>query len=344
MGSIRQTIFYYSCLALCMIVTLGFSIQCLLKYLENEDVSKTSIHKFHQKPENRYPVTTLCFKNPFIEKKLKYYGKSVDIASYLSFLNGKLWSERMLSIDYDNVTVSLHDNLLGISMQLLNDGKRYMYNHVTGRQQPLGFKPDFYVNVRTEIRKCFGFEIPYVEKKQVFNFVIYIHNNFYPKGFRTPLTKFNESNPDSGGLLVYFHYPGQFETSYYTSIGVLNGKDNQSEPYTMKFTLKDVSVIKRRNKPNDECIEDWQNYDQIIWEDIMKKANCRPKYRNTKINLKTCSTKDEIKRYIDEKRDVDWNYLRPPCRSIQNMEASYSESEFQSDFEPSSDFMNVKGF
>ena len=343
MGSIRENIFYYSCLALCMILTLGFSMQCLFKYLENEDVSKTSIQKFHQKPENRYPVTTLCFKNPFIEKKLRYYGESVDIKSYLSFLNGKLWSDRMLSIDYDNVTVSLHDNLLGISMQLQN-GTMYMYNHVTGRQQPLGFKPNFYVNVRTEIRKCFGFEIPYVEKKQVLNFVIYIHNDFYPKGFRTPLTKFNESNPDSGGLLVYFHYPGQFETSYYTSIGVKNGKDNQSQPYTMKFTLKDVSVINRRNKPNDECIEDWQNYDQIIWEDIMKKANCRPKYRNTTINLKTCSTKEEIKRYIDEIKDHDWNYIRPPCRSIQNMEAFYSDNKFQADSEPSSDFMNVKGY
>ena len=75
----------------------------------------------------------------------------------------------------------------------------------------------------------------------------------------------------------------------------------------------------------------------------MKNGNCRPKYMNTMINLKTCSTKEEIKRSMDEIQVVDWNYLKPPCRSIQNMEASYSETEFQADFEPSSDFMNVKG-
>ena len=342
MGSLREAIFYYSCFALCFIATAGFSIQCLYKYLENEDVSKTTFKKFHERSDSRYPVTTLCFKNPFIEKKLRYYGENVDIASYLSFLNGNFWSDRMLSIDYDNVTVSLHDNLIGIAMQLQH-GTFYMYNHVTGRQQPLDFKPSFYVNVRNEIRKCFGFEIPYIYKKQVFNFVIYIHNNFYPKGFRTPFTKFNESNPDSGGLLVYFHYPGQFEASYYTAIGEWNAKNNQSQPYTMKFGLKDVSVIQRRNKPSNECIEKSQNYDRSIWEDIMSKANCRPKYRNTIRNLKTCSTKEEIKYYIDEIKDVDWNYLRPPCRGIQNMEVSYSETEFHPDFEPSADFMNLKG-
>ena len=339
----REIVFYYICVTLCTIATLVFSIQCLYKYLENEDVSKTTFKKFHQDPENIYPSLTLCMKNPYLEKTLRYHGEGVDIASYFSYLNGKVWSDRMQKIDYDNVTVSLHDNVLGISMELHNE-TRYMYNHLTGLQEPLGWKPNFYINVRREDRKCFSFEIPYVENRPVFNFKIYIHNNFFPKGFRTPYSKFNASNPESGGLLVYFHYPGQFETSFYTAIGEWNAKDNQSKPYTMQFNVKDVSVLKRRNKPEEECIENWRHYDRSIREDITKKAGCRPKYWNTTEYLKPCSSKEEIKRYIDKQKVADRQSAKPPCHSIHNMEVIYTEHEFQAGFEPASDFLNLKGY
>ena len=32
----------------------------------------------------------------------------------------------------------------------------------------------------------------------------------------------------------------------------------------MTFNLKDVNVIKHRNKPREPCVQDWKNFDQYI--------------------------------------------------------------------------------
>ena len=94
-----------------LIIALG--IECLRKYLADEDVSKSSHKKFHSSnPDTIYPSITLCVLNPFLEHQLEQYGKGINITSYSYFLRGIHWDERMLKIDYDSVTTSLINNLI----------------------------------------------------------------------------------------------------------------------------------------------------------------------------------------------------------------------------------------
>ena len=56
-----------------------------------------------------YPSATLCFANKFKEDILQKHGRGINGSSYFSFLQGTHWDERMLNINYENVTTNLQD-------------------------------------------------------------------------------------------------------------------------------------------------------------------------------------------------------------------------------------------
>ena len=116
-----STIVYHTCLILCVLATLGLGIQSLRKYLLDENTTQVNHIKFnYDDPGNLYPSITLCVANPFIENELRRYEKDFSIQKYFEFLRGKMWDERMTFIDYNKVTVSLKDSLIGVKMSLEN--------------------------------------------------------------------------------------------------------------------------------------------------------------------------------------------------------------------------------
>ena len=126
---------------ICLLVTLGLGISCLVKYFSNEDLSRVDYRRFHHNSlENVYPYFSWCIINPFLESKLKSYGEDINVTSYSYFLQGLHWDDRMLYIDYDNVTVSLLENLNLIWLQLHND-TLYIYHHSGNLSVPSGWKP-----------------------------------------------------------------------------------------------------------------------------------------------------------------------------------------------------------
>ena len=324
----RLGMFRYIFFSLCVLGTIALGIECVRKYLADEDVSKSSHKRFHSSnPDTIYPSITLCIVNPFLEHQLKQYGKGINVTSYSNFLRGIYWDDRMLKIDYDRVTISLTNNLILISQNLHNKGN-FEYHHMNKIQDPDGWMPHFYVSYRNSDRKCFTINIPYIEQALINLFEIYIRNEFYPKGLRPLYRVNNGSNPDDwSGLLVYFHFPGQRQTSYYSSTSEWNTQNGGSKPYVMTFDLKDVNVIKHRNKPREPCIEDWKNFDELFFDEIMVRAGCRPPHWSTKNNLLLCSTEQKMKEFGYALRTTEWQSFHPPCYVIHNLEVAYHETQ-----------------
>ena len=106
---------HYISLIACTLGTILLGIQCLQKYLEDDDVSKTHHKNFHYgNSDSIYPSITICITNPFLEDELRKYGNDINISSYVNFLQGNYWNDRMLDVHYDNVTVPLEDSLIFI--------------------------------------------------------------------------------------------------------------------------------------------------------------------------------------------------------------------------------------
>ena len=102
------------------------------------------ISKYHSSKDSVYPSLSLCIRPPFLEKEFER-GKDevINISSYTQFLKGNYWDERMLDIYYDNVTVSLENNLL-YSFYVTQSGEKVLW------------RPIFYASFRSSDMKCFA--------------------------------------------------------------------------------------------------------------------------------------------------------------------------------------------
>ena len=327
-------IFIHLFYLLCVLGTIGFCIDCILKYLSNEDAPQTEYQKFHQNDkDNIYPSVSFCIINPFLETKLNGYGENIDTTSYSYFLQGLHWDDRMQDIDYDNVTVSLDNALIRIKIEH-HDYTSRLYDHLNERKAPPAWVPTPYVSFRSAIRKCFTFDIPYMENKLIWYIAIDIANTLFPKGVRPLLdiqNMFNGTDPSQGdGFLVYFHYPGQRFTSLYTVKYEWAQGTNITIPYYMEFYVEDIGVMKHRSKPEQKCVKDWKNYDQRVMERIMTKdAGCRPPHWHTSLNLSLCTTMKQMKFFIDQPSKLP---LRPPCNTIQRLRYTYYERQWNKEF------------
>ena len=172
--SLRDSELWYCAYAVaCVLATVALGITCITKYNANEDVSQNNFHKFHQDgTDDIYPSVTLCVANPFLEDKLKAYGDGINIRSYSDFLHGITWDERMLEVDYDNVTVSIEDHLNAIYVEFYDQSNTFLYNHITGTKNPQGWQPKFDVNFAYASHKCFTFNVPFVENRPVLYFMV----------------------------------------------------------------------------------------------------------------------------------------------------------------------------
>ena len=98
---------------------------------------------------------SLCIRPPFLEKEFKRgQDEVINISSYTQFLKGNIWDERMLDIYYDNVTVSLANNLL-YSFYYTQSGEKVLW------------RPIIYVSFRSSDMKCFTIDAPYEENEML---------------------------------------------------------------------------------------------------------------------------------------------------------------------------------
>ena len=104
----------------CLLAASGLICWCLYKYTKDEDVSLVNYKRYHSKENSIYPSLTLCFNNPFLNEKLQSIGEGINTTTYSKFLEGLHWDERLLNIDYDNVTIDLDKYLDGVRVVLAN--------------------------------------------------------------------------------------------------------------------------------------------------------------------------------------------------------------------------------
>ena len=92
----------------------------------------------------------------------------------------------------------------------------------------------------------------------------------------------------------------------------------------MEFDIKGMDVVVHRYKKNtDNCIQNWQNYDNIALEKLIKSVGCKAPYQETIKNWPICDSMDKMKKVI---RHELRNYGIVPCREIQNIHYQISDS------------------
>ena len=109
-------VFFYFCYFLCTSATICFICFYLYKYSLNDDVSQVTFQEFHKEKDNLYPSLTICTSYIFFDESFKSYGEGINLSTYTDFLIGDYWDDKLVNVDYDNVSLNFLDYLLGINM------------------------------------------------------------------------------------------------------------------------------------------------------------------------------------------------------------------------------------
>ena len=295
----------------CLLATTGLSCYALSRYYENKDITLVQSSKYHSSEDGIYPSISLCLLPPFLESEFeKYNDDTINMTSYTNFLEGKIWNERMLDVDYDSVTVSFDKNLLNAYYVTQDDDEREWI-------------PVYYTSFRSSKRKCFTIDPPYVENELLYYFAMDVSNEIYPNGRRSTKNK----------ISTYLHYPGQRMKAYYTLNFELNSRENKTKNHKMEFNINDIMAISRRNKPEEACVSDWKNYDDFIMRTMMIETGCHPPHWkatyawNTSLNLPLCHTASQMKAFSEQPTTAKIESFKPPCRSIDQLHYHYHEKD-----------------
>ena len=320
---------------ICVALTISIMSWCIYRYHINDDVSMVSFESFHYRDTFLYPSTTLCFYNPFLEQRLENYGKGINITSYSEFLQGKYSDDRMYRINYDDVTRSAEDFLLQMSIKL-EDGTTIMIHDANN--QSTGIPPhqriggSFYsVNYRSGIKKCFSFNVPYMRRRLVWSLFIKFKADIFPRGRRPVTPNFDGSNSKEGGFMVSFHYPNQYYRSFGTwkylweSITHRRYKDIRCSGYYMRFRIKGIEVLERRDKPLQPCNNDWLSDDQNLTLRLKNVVGCQVRHEiQADSNLPICSHTKDIAKILTPSHD-EIQMSPGPCKEIKRLKYEYEE-------------------
>ena len=140
-----------------------------------------------------------------------------------------------------------------------------------------------------------------------------------------------------GGLKVAFHYPMQQLRSSGTmkyqwqSVGPEEQRNRNCRGFYMRFRIKGVEVLSRRNKQRSPCNLDWQSDDKNLTEKIIKLVGCQPpggliqanKFRDVD-HFPKCADSRHITHILDPTNDELNGYV-PPCHIIEKLLFDYDE-------------------
>ena len=291
----------------CVIITVSIITYNVILYSEDEDLTEVSFKMYNQDEESIYPGITICIDKPFKTIKLEEFGEGINKTTYENFLRGRLWDDRMLNIDFDSVTIDIKDYLIEACIKRKFNGNC------------LKFDPDIDTFFEPSKFQCFGFKnipgtnIVYVETK--------INVSLFPNNLR----------PEKWKFVVRFPFPTQIFRSAKMSYGEWQNRQNLSNGFTMNFYVRNVQVIRRRYKELKPCY-DWNNYDNLVMNEVSQNLGCRPVYWGEQTRLPICDTKQKMgvfeKSFFDRYFGSDDSASHiPPCIEPEDIQIEYSDVE-----------------
>ena len=309
---------------LCVIMTFSLIAYSLNYFAKDKDFSFVEYKFYNKGPEYLYPSISLYFHYPFYDNELGKYG--IDSYTYASFLRGNFSDTAMKQILYENVTVNIVKNLIGIKITYSNYTTKLLNRNELFFDNAWKFP---YVSYKSAHGKAITMDVAYIKGLSILSIEIVLRKEIFPNK-RRPHRMINEpkSNHLIDGFEVLFHLPGQFLLGNARGLGKWNwpklDKHNENKNITMKFTIRNVDMLKLRNKRNDFCYENFIDHDQTVFDKIMEKAKCRPYYLQTENGLPFCESNDLRKNFINSPNDVITKF-DPPCQSITKVQFEYED-------------------
>ena len=297
----------------CMIFTIILVTQWMERYFLDEDMTIIENRSYYMDDSDLFPVMSLCFKQVFHDKLFEKFGPNITGSKYEEYLKGEFFDEIMNTIDYDSVTTNISDYVIAMDAYFQNG------TSVEDTLSNVAWKPPYHSYSWQSWKdhvKCFSFELT---DKNIHIVRIFILRDIFP----------NRIRPQYAGFTVMFHYPNQLSTSIH-SITRQWVSRNELSNYWMDFNIRGMNVVVRRYKKKyNNCLQNWQNYDNVVIEQLIKSVGCKAPYQKTKDYWPICKSKQKMKKVQFPIETVSG--FNRPCREIENINYQTLDSETESE-------------
>ena len=356
---ICDKLFQISSYFLCFCFAVYFTIQCIQHYMLDEDVTQIEYRKFHDDITSIYPSVTYCINNPIELKEnvrlWKKYGSRSSLKlrnEYVNYLIGFRKSNIFSESDYDILTKKLEDFLLKVEISFdsntfatweFKNGtftvttafKKYITEHSSKKADVIEDLSDnekqmlptlkFYITRRSRTQKCYTFDVPFIANVRVNNFVLHL----------SPYSLFKLNEKKNSGLIkpkryqhyfqLHFHYPHQ-KLLAMTSTLKFESLIDTALQYNLRHYLRNIEVLRRRDKRSEPCIAE-KEYDEMILKETIEAFGCKLPNIYVQNNATICKGRKKSAKLFSA---IFKKQHRPPCQRIQTI--NIVEKEFEPNF------------
>ena len=313
-------------------IYLGFRILCFASalaltsywtyvFILDEDLCTIEYKKYYTGERDVFPVLSFCINDPVSREKLEHVNPNINVSSYLSYLKGQVFDSNMSEIEYSSVIKNASDFIEEDYVRYRN-GTFLSFNSAYSDDEIYGnsmleksirgtFSADYAFFFNSRFYNCYELSIPH--DRNIYSFWFRINSSIFPSGIRE----------EAFDLLTILHYPNQMLIAGNRRYEWPQTR-NIAESYMMKYRIRRVEVLKRRQARNRPCNENWENYDNEIENKFTDSINCRPPYLHRNKKIPICSSKKKLQTEFYLRSD-DYG-VSPPCLEMKRITDLYTES------------------
>ena len=308
---------------ICLSAAIALSIYWVYVFTLNEDLITIDYIKYYQREKDAFPSLSLCLETQISKEKLLKVSPGTNASSYVEFLKGNIFDPNMLLIDYFAVIENLSDYIEEDWINYRNGSFIPLHpeyygtkfdsygNNVKKNKRKFPFNYVFYYSEFDQFYNCYEISAPHDEN--INSFYIRVNSSIFPSGIR----------PLNHGFMILIHYPNQMLITSNRN-NRWPQERNMTDSYTMNFYIRGAEVLRRRQKRDRPCNENWEQHDSDIKKHFATTLGCRPPYLEKVEGIPLCSTKEQMKKRFNFRQD---GYgVNPPCREMKKILSSFEEN------------------
>ena len=292
---------------ICIFATLFITGAWIDQYLKNEDTTLVDYKSMNDMEDVLYPELSICF---IFDENWKVNGANntelMDLFQSI-FYEWKPWANQTGGNCRDL------KNCPDIIFNILNSKPEYIGNCRDLKNCPYFiFKNQYTGFVDEDFFRCFAIEIEHDYTRYLSKFGI-IFKPHLIKALQNELKGLSV-----GGMNAILNYPNQFLRTEYGVLDLLNEQQQdlleQHGEYSIvdEFHIQSFEVIRRRNKQQSPCLDQWEKYDRSLLERKVESVGCKPPFMKDYDIFPECDNPEKIKEF-DGRKLARNKFIPDPC-------------------------------
>ena len=256
--------------------------------IDDRDIGVVDYISLQASPNIKFPVLTVCFTNPIIEDNLNHTSNnSIDVATYIKYLKGEVWSKELERVNFRNVTLDLNDYFVSALEEWSNSSTmRESSLSLHHRNSFSGFFRDFFI-------RCFTIDIDVENNRYIKNILLHYNRTRLLDDWSDIVEVSQTINGSKWEYYKKVHYPGQFLLG---DDPLLSNAYLDNDPFlSFDAWITDVEILERRNSRHKKCSKSSKTFDDFILQAHLAKHGCRPPYLDMSNEYPLCNSAEKIK-------------------------------------------------